>query len=806
MLLDRLAGLDEAGLARVLANRADALDAPWPRRLEDLARRLSSPDSIVRAMRGLTKPGFQAMRAIRLLTALRGGSEFGPGEVATWLGAGIADVAPILDSLADRMLAWVDGKGRVRTPPSYEVIAVDFAGLGTSIANYLPQKTVEQLKTMTTTLSVNGDGRKGQIVDRMLEFFRDPKAIAALLETAPAGTQELLDDFAWNGPELECYLGDAYYHSYRGRRDEPEPPANWAAKRGLLWQTYEGTTIMPLEVGLALRGPDYRLPFAPHPPIPAVGAVSAEQVRAESSAAALRLIDRVCAVLDYSARQPISLIKSGRVGARAIKTLAKDTGSTVEEIRLAVELAIGLLMLAPAEPEPEPAVPNRKRASRAPVQPVPSPGLVPSERYAAWQCAGSAERLRSALQAWWTLPLAPLADEKVVRGVLGDGPSAAFTDVRQLTLRLIGQLPDGTGVRNADSLVELVGWHAPLVNPDLIGTLVTAALAEATLLGVIASGAAGELARVLVDRTVQRGHPALVLATDQLVAGARTSALFGADLTAVVTGPPDAALAGLLDRVADRESTGAASTWRFSPTSVRRAFDNGATAVALLDELRDVAQKPVPQPLEYLVNDVARRHGEVGVSDVGCVVVGDQPGLLAEIAVHRKLATLGLRAVAPTVLVAAGTAEATVAALRSAGYSPVRRDGDGAVTVRPAAERAAASIEAELVEPPPKAQDPREHAARLLRAPVRSSGRTTRGTLLDVLYREQGKRLTNDWMRFAWHLESGLPTRVSYLEPDGERRELVVSEAELHDDVIDVWCAETAGYRQLELVRVRPAS
>jgi hypothetical protein len=81
-----------------------------------------------------------------------------------------------------------------------------------------------------------------------------------------------------------------------------------------------------------------------------------------------------------------------------------------------------------------------------------------------------------------------------------------------------------------------------------------------------------------------------------------------------------------------------------------------------------------------------------------------------------------------------------------------------------------------------------------------------RGALLNLLYREQGERLNEDWMRFAWHLESGLPTRVNYLEPDAEPRELVISEVELHDDAIDVWCAELSEYRRLDLARVRPAS
>src|SRR6185312_17095728 len=98
--------------------------------------------------------------------------------------------------------------------------------------------------------------------------------------------------------------------------------------------------------------------------------------------------------------------------------------------------------------------------------------------------------------------------------------------------------------------------------------------------------------------------------------------------------------------------------------------------------------------------------------------------------------------VAPTVLVTSDGAEATVAALRAAGYAPTMRDSDGTVTVA-AAERTGAGLPAELVElmelPPPVAQDPQQHAARLLRAQVRSEGPVMRrGALLDVFYRERG--------------------------------------------------------------------
>ncbi|GAB3890831.1 hypothetical protein GCM10027612_35690 [Microbispora bryophytorum subsp. camponoti] len=55
-LIGWLTGLDEDRLARVLANRPDAIAAPWPRRLDALAQRLTDTFAVMEVMRGLPLP------------------------------------------------------------------------------------------------------------------------------------------------------------------------------------------------------------------------------------------------------------------------------------------------------------------------------------------------------------------------------------------------------------------------------------------------------------------------------------------------------------------------------------------------------------------------------------------------------------------------------------------------------------------------------------------------------------------------------------------------------------------------------
>lgn len=832
-----LAGLDAAELAVVLARRPDALAAPWPRRLADLVWRLSDEESVVLALRRLSTPVSQVLDAIQLTWALGDGRPALVAEVAGWLGASVADIRPALDELAAHALAWIDSRGRVMLARVVQGGGYAKRGLGDPLAEILPAHTADQLRGVATALGLTTPGRKSELAARLLDFFRDGERVRAVLTTAPPSAAALLDRLAWDGPDGEVGPELAVRLTAGGRPGPADGPVSWAVRRGLLWPSGFDGVHLPLEVGLALRGSDYRLPFTPVAPALPTAAVAPAQVLAESAAAALRLLDRTAAAVTATGDSPLPLLKAGRVGVQAVKALAKRIGSGVEETRLAVELAIRLLLLAPVEPEPEPGPRtggNRgRRASRKPV-PAPAVGLAPSERFAAWRALDSATRLAGLVDAWWSLPLSPLADEKAVRALLDDEPSDGFVHVRQLAVRLLAALPEGAGLAEDGSvgsgLAELVGWHAPTLSPELTGVLAKAVVAEATLLGVVAAGAASPLAHALVAATAEDGidvavadDPAVRDAIGALLADAHTTALFGADLTAVVTGPPDTELAALLDLAADRETQGAASTWRFGPGSVRRALDRGETPEGLVARLRAVAQRDLPQPLTYLIGDVGRRHGEVGVFAAGCVLVGESPGLLAEIAAHRKLATLGSRAVAPTVLVCVAPVAETLAALRAAGYAPVERAADGSPVVR--VERATPAREPAGQPPvvlddddddvvvvsarggsdaPP---DPRAHAERLLATAGATAPRRQHGELARAVLGRGRDRDVRDprVLQLMWQLDGGLPARVSYAAPGEAPRDLVISDPELvGEGVVDVWVEPDGRYERLAVGGLRP--
>ena len=117
--------------------------------------------------------------------------------------------------------------------------------------------------------------------------------------------------------------------------------------------------------------------------------------------------------------------------------------------------------------------------------------------------------------------------------------------------------------------------------------------------------------------------------------------LLQADLTAVAPGPLESQLARRLQLVADVESRGGATVYRFTPGSVRRALDTGWTAVELHEFLGSVSRTPVPQPLTYLVDDTARTFGSVRVGHAEAFLRADDETALTELLHHPKARVAG---------------------------------------------------------------------------------------------------------------------------------------------------------------------
>jgi hypothetical protein len=127
--------------------------------------------------------------------------------------------------------------------------------------------------------------------------------------------------------------------------------------------------------------------------------------------------------------------------------------------------------------------------------------------------------------------------------------------------------------------------------------------------------------------------------------------------------------------VADREAAGS-GIWRISDASLRRALDEGRAAEEVLEFLRRHSSTPLPQALEYLVTDVARRHGRLRVGGATTYLRGD-PAAVAGAVRSAAGRRLGLRELAPGVAVTGRGQRELLEALRKAGESPLAEEPDG---------------------------------------------------------------------------------------------------------------------------------
>lgn len=656
-----------ARLERVLAARPDVASPPQPRSVEELADRLQRPGSVAPALSRLTRPSLQVAEALAALE-----TPAARDALARLLGVGDEDGARGLDAalemLADHALVWPDGSGMLHTAAPLRQAWDTPLGLDPPLEELLAGATSDELRRMLAALGIKPPGTKQQRVACLVDHHSDPHRIAAVVGQAPAATRKLLERLAKSGTRQEQF---STFSTFGTPEPGPGQAARWALERGLLVQDHYryGPVRMPAQVAMTLRGPDWHAPFDPVPPVARMLPVTAQEVEREAAAALTAFASHAASVLSACAAKPPARLKSGGVGARELSRIGKAARCDETVVRVVLETACAAGLLA-------------RDGDLVP----------PTEAYDAWAELEPGERVPLLLRTWWTLPFTPAQsrDEegKSLPALAGAPPCDGCLQARQGLLTAAAGVPAGQGACNAAELGPSVAWHRPLADQlPQDETPFATVIREAELLGVLARGALSGIGEALLADDVE----GLTAGTRRLLPAATGTVLVGADLTAVAAGTPSARLTTLLDSVADREVGGTASVWRFSPGSVRRALDAGRTADDIAADLTTVAGGSLPQPLSYLITDSARRHGRVRIAPAACVIHGEDTALLAELAVHRKLARLGLRQLAPTVLLSRTPLDNTLAALRAEGYAPVAETADGTVRVEKAERHRAAA-------------------------------------------------------------------------------------------------------------------
>ena len=241
------------------------------------------------------------------------------------------------------------------------------------------------------------------------------------------------------------------------------------------------------------------------------------------------------------------------------------------------------------------------------------------------------------------------------------------------------------GGRSVAAAAAHLDWFAPLHGYDDVGRArkIAAARHEAELLGVIA----GDRLTVLGELLVEEREPApLAARAAGLLPDTRGLLVVQSDLTALVSGQPTAATAGLLAACAVPENRDAATVWRFTPASVRSALDTGWT----VDELRSGTGRGVRPTAAATRGLPVRRRRPTPRQRQGprrrrtCLTGAEAE--IAEIAHTKGLAKLRLSQIAPTVLTSPIEVDVVLTGLRAAGFSPMPEGADGTVG-RPSSSR-----------------------------------------------------------------------------------------------------------------------
>lgn len=630
-LADQLRGWPDERLVALLGARPD-LATPAPQDSSQLASRAATRSSIHRVLDGLDRLELSVLDAL-----LVAGQTTSEGLVSI-VHADPARTTAALERLLDLALAW-EAPGGIRALTGVADAMRGMPGIVSGLRPSSPEP-------------------------------RPPAEVAArLAELSPAAAAMLR--------HVDEHGGEGTTGSARRTVSpaEARTPAEELLSRRLLVPREGDSVVLPGEVGLALRGG--RTTREPVDDVPglATSARDAALVARTAAGAAFEVVRRVELLLDHWGVEPPSVLRSGGLAVRDLKLVARELHVDEAGGALIVEVALSAGLIAEA------AVADG------------TPSWLPTDEFDVWSGRPVSERWARLVGGWLASSRMPSlvgsrdAAGKSWNALAPELSSGLAEEARRLALRVLAEVPEGevlaAGTGTA-SLVQRVGWLRPR-RPTIFSDLVAAALSEAASLGVSGAGGLPPSGRLVAAGDL----PGAAAALDPHLPSPVEHVLLQADLTAVAPGPLETEVARRLHLLADVESRGGATVYRFTPGSLRRGFDAGWTALEVRDFLSSVSQTPVPQPLEFLVDDVARTFGAVRVGHAEAFLRADDEAALASLVHDPRARTLGLRLLAPTVAIATSPLDVLLPRLRELGAAPVVEAADGTVRVsRPDLHRA----------------------------------------------------------------------------------------------------------------------
>ncbi|MGW1316840.1 helicase-associated domain-containing protein [Streptomyces sp. NPDC002426] len=710
-LAEALRARGDESLAGLLRARPDLL-SPVPNDITQLATRAGTRASVVRALEHLDRFALQTAEALAVapdpapydtLLALLTGDGQDDGDGRDDAGAAITAALPTaLTTLREQALVWGEDTGLHLVRTARELLAPSPqhpspTGLGPTVSEATAGMSPGRLQEILADAGLPATHDPVSAVAALAGLFTDRTRMAELLDTAPVEALSVLDRLVWGPPYGEV-------------TPNPAPPVQWLRDRGLLLPVSTRTVVLPREAALHLRaGRAHRTPEPVPPELVAAAERDPQAVDRAAAGQGFMALSTVEELLKLWNDGGPAILRAGGLSVRELKRAAAALDVTEPVAAFWIELAYAAGLLA-------------------------SDGET-DERYAPtpasdeWLDLPAQDRWAHLATAWLAATRTPgLIGGQDAKGralsTLGpDLDRSAAPEVRRRVLALFASLPPGTAP-DPQTLLARLRWERPLRTSapggaapqgdasDLRSRIALWTVNDAELLGITGRGALSSQARALLDE----GPEAAAAVLAPLIPEPLDHVLLQADLTAVAPGPLERPLADMLSVLADVESKGGATVYRFTPGSVRRALDAGRAATDLHAFLATHSRTPVPQPLSYLIDDVARRHGHLRIGAASAYVRCDDEAVLNEILADKRSATLRLRRLAPTVLAAQADPGSLLEGLREMGYAPAAESAEGDVLIT----RAGARRTPPRTPPTPVPEGPPVPDATLLTAAVRA--------------------------------------------------------------------------------------
>ena len=759
-------------IAALLAARPDLVH-PVPADLGALATRATTGPSTARALDRLDE------LTLAVITALGGLPD--PATYAELL-AGLPGVTtrhlrPVVDRLRTLALLWGDDDDLHLVRPVREALGTYPAGLGPAMA----------------------ESRRG-----VAPYAADPSLVERVLADAPDGAREALERLVW-GPPIGRIEGAERPVDVATARN----PLEWLLAHHLLEPIGPDTVVLPREISLVLRRGALVRDVLVEPPAVSHIDRTPDLVDRTAGQQAFTFARLVEDLLESWSFAPPVVLRSGGLSVRDLSRTAASLDLDEEGATLVIEVAYAAGLLA----------------ADGQVDEV----WCPTPAFDSWRTRPVAERWALLAQTWLLMTRTPVLvsgrDDSGARvnALARDVERSLTPEARRALLEELVALEPGQSPAHA-SLMARLRWRRPRRTSPLWWSVVEATPEEAERIGVTGLGSLSTHGRALLLSTSAEESSAearaatrmpgrtpvpvaVVDSLEPLLPRLLDHVLLQADLTAIAPGPLEPDLAREMSLLADVESTGGATVYRFSDASLRRALDAGRSASDVLATLHSRSRTPVPQPLEYLVTDAARRHGALRVGVASAYLRCDDTSTVSEILADRRLATLRLTRLADTVIASTTAVDVVLDRLREAGYSPSAENSEGAVVVRRRDERRTPP----RPRPPRLSVDPPAPTEAMLSAAVRAlrAGETAaanRPAAMPDASVGSGRLPRSSTAETMAELRTALdkqkPVWIGYADSTGTTTERVVEPLRLDGGFLTAYDLRTAEVRTFTVARI----